>query len=220
MPIQHGIIDDPFIHEPRGIGTATIGKVYVSDGAGSGDWTEIKDAVFPFTADVFTEYYIPSNRMVLPGAASDPGREATSGSLLFDQTAQEIVYISVPVPRDRKATGDLKVYALWSKTTSAANDVQWLCDYKIGNIAAVLAGSWTNLATEDTPLTTDDGTADKIMLTSLSALDLTSLTNDMFIDLRISRTSATSNYAADARLHGILITYTVADIGDTDEFAP
>ena len=38
MTIQHNLITDPDIHEPKGVAAATIGKVYVSDGAGSGSW--------------------------------------------------------------------------------------------------------------------------------------------------------------------------------------
>ena len=38
MTVQHNAITDPDIHEPKGISAATAGKVYVSDGASSGDW--------------------------------------------------------------------------------------------------------------------------------------------------------------------------------------
>jgi len=220
MAIQHGVIADPFIHEPRGISSAAPDTVYLADGAGSGDWTTAKDSVFPFTTDSFAEIYFASNGIVLAGATEDPGRETTSGSLLFDSATDETVYVSIPVPRGRKADGDVRLYILWSKTTSATGDVEWVGDYKILNIGAVLSGGWTNLVSEDTPLTTDDDTADKIMITSLGGLDVTTLDNNMFIDFRISRTPAASNYGADARLQGVLITYTVADLGDDDEFTP
>jgi len=38
MTVQHNAITDPDIHEPKGIASATEGKVYVSDGASSGEW--------------------------------------------------------------------------------------------------------------------------------------------------------------------------------------
>ena len=38
--MQHVDIEDPNIHEPKGISTATAGQVYVADGAGSGSWTD------------------------------------------------------------------------------------------------------------------------------------------------------------------------------------
>jgi hypothetical protein len=41
MAIQHVDITDPNIHEPKGASTASIGTVYVADGAGSGSWEKI-----------------------------------------------------------------------------------------------------------------------------------------------------------------------------------
>lgn len=41
MPLHASLTDTDGLHEPKGISTATVNKVYVSDGAGSGDWTHI-----------------------------------------------------------------------------------------------------------------------------------------------------------------------------------
>lgn len=38
MTIQHKLITDPDIHEPKGVAAAVTGKVYVSNGSGSGAW--------------------------------------------------------------------------------------------------------------------------------------------------------------------------------------
>lgn len=38
MTIQHSIITDPDIHEPKGVASATAGKVYISNGSGTGAW--------------------------------------------------------------------------------------------------------------------------------------------------------------------------------------
>ena len=38
MTIQHNAIDDPDIHEPKGVSTVTAGRVYISNGSGSGTW--------------------------------------------------------------------------------------------------------------------------------------------------------------------------------------
>lgn len=40
MPL-HSVITDPDLHEPKGISTASQGRVYVSNGAGSGSWLHI-----------------------------------------------------------------------------------------------------------------------------------------------------------------------------------
>ena len=39
--IDHDLISDPYIHEPKGASTATVNKVYVANGSGSGVWKKI-----------------------------------------------------------------------------------------------------------------------------------------------------------------------------------
>lgn len=43
--VEHSTITDPNIHEPKGIAAATADQIYVADGAGSGDWTDIDDYI-------------------------------------------------------------------------------------------------------------------------------------------------------------------------------
>lgn len=43
MP-EHVDITDPNIHEPRGISNSAAGEVYVSDGTGSGDWSNLTES--------------------------------------------------------------------------------------------------------------------------------------------------------------------------------
>lgn len=38
MATEHSTITDPEIHEPKGAAAASVGEVYVADGAGSGAW--------------------------------------------------------------------------------------------------------------------------------------------------------------------------------------
>jgi hypothetical protein len=46
MPnVEHSAITDPNIHEPKGIAAATADQIYVSDGAGSGDWTDVANVL-------------------------------------------------------------------------------------------------------------------------------------------------------------------------------
>ena len=37
--VQHSSLTDPNLHEPKGISTASANQVYISDGSGSGTWT-------------------------------------------------------------------------------------------------------------------------------------------------------------------------------------
>lgn len=41
MTIQHSLIADADLHEPKGIASAVSGKVYVSNGSGSGTWQKL-----------------------------------------------------------------------------------------------------------------------------------------------------------------------------------
>lgn len=46
MAVQHNAITDPDIHEPKGASTASADQIYVSDGTGSGDWTDLSDLYY------------------------------------------------------------------------------------------------------------------------------------------------------------------------------
>ena len=39
--VQHSAITDPNIHEPKGVAAATVNKLYVSTGTGSGTWKKL-----------------------------------------------------------------------------------------------------------------------------------------------------------------------------------
>lgn len=41
MSIQHAVIPDAFLHEPKGVATASTGEAYVANGSGSGTWKRI-----------------------------------------------------------------------------------------------------------------------------------------------------------------------------------
>lgn len=43
--INHSSLTDPFLHEPKGVSTATANQTYVSNGTGSGAWTNLARAV-------------------------------------------------------------------------------------------------------------------------------------------------------------------------------
>ena len=37
--VNHSSLTDPYLHEPKGVAAASVGKVYVANGSGSGTWT-------------------------------------------------------------------------------------------------------------------------------------------------------------------------------------
>ena len=42
--VQHNVLTDPYIHEPKGITTASANRVYLADGTGSGSWGQVPEA--------------------------------------------------------------------------------------------------------------------------------------------------------------------------------
>jgi hypothetical protein len=62
--IQHRDITGDNVHEPKGIGTASNGQVYVADGGGSGDWKFI-------SGHAYGELFITNNStaQTLPAAS-------------------------------------------------------------------------------------------------------------------------------------------------------
>ena len=43
--VNHSSLTDPYLHEPKGTAAASVGQVYVADGAGSGSYTALTDSV-------------------------------------------------------------------------------------------------------------------------------------------------------------------------------
>lgn len=44
--VNHSTLTDPYLHEPKGVASASTGKVYVANGSGSGDWQDNRRSVF------------------------------------------------------------------------------------------------------------------------------------------------------------------------------
>jgi len=78
MTIQHKLIADADLHEPKGVASASSGKVYVADGTGSGSWQ------YP-SGKVHGEIYIDAGAtsQTLSGSSAysklNPGTEWTAG---------------------------------------------------------------------------------------------------------------------------------------------
>lgn len=53
--VEHINIVDPYIHEPKGVATATSGDVYKADGVGSGVWGTLALGEIDYTPTTVTE---------------------------------------------------------------------------------------------------------------------------------------------------------------------
>ncbi len=52
--VQHSVLSGGDLHEPKGVASATAGKVYISDGSGSGAWTSAGEIITGYIDDVST----------------------------------------------------------------------------------------------------------------------------------------------------------------------
>lgn len=52
--VQHKDIVDPNIHEPKGIGLASVDQVYVANGLGSGVWKKVDTTFTPYAEFTFS----------------------------------------------------------------------------------------------------------------------------------------------------------------------
>lgn len=68
----HSTLTDPYLHEPKGAATASKGDVYVSDGLGSGAWTEPYSG-FGFYVDAAAEQTFTTTpaKLSIDGAATN-----------------------------------------------------------------------------------------------------------------------------------------------------
>lgn len=125
MTIQHNLITDPNIHEPKGVSSAAIGKVYVADGAGSGDW------VYP-SGYVHGEIYIDegATAQTLPAASAYAKLNPTG------EWTQGVVKVIIASPSTGEMTfpeaGDYKL-CFWCRfsTASLASGTEYNFKYAI-----------------------------------------------------------------------------------------
>jgi len=85
MTVAHSALTGSDLHEPKGVSTATAGKTYVSDGAGSGTWTLLPTLASQSdmeTATSTTTYISPGRSHFHPGVAKCWGQVSSSGSLV------------------------------------------------------------------------------------------------------------------------------------------
>jgi hypothetical protein len=150
MPeIPHSSLTGTSLHEPKGVATATVGRVYVSDGAGSGVWTQ-----WPTGYGLYHDSKVTPSVQTITSTASPlendgagsktteallPRQIRGSGSL-WDTTTDDITPI---------AAGDLyslQVFFNVAAKTSTPNDVTfYLTDDGTGTPTSILAEQYADV---------------------------------------------------------------------------
>ena len=150
MPeIPHSSLTGTSLHEPKGVATATVGRVYISDGAGSGVWTQ-----WPTGYGLYHDSKVSPSVQTITSTASPiendgagsktteallPRQIRGSGSL-WDTTTDDITPI---------AAGDLYnltiLFNVAAKTGSPNELTFYLTDDGTGTPTSILTERYVNL---------------------------------------------------------------------------
>lgn len=142
-----------------------------------------------------------------PGADSDPGRDATTGWLLFDRDATELIYITYQMPhgwvmsdaRKDRVSSPISFHVHWHKSTSASGTVAWRMRYRYANIGSVWSG-WSDPETVTVPAVSDGDTAEKQALTAFTPIRIPNAAISANLLIELARVGSADTYAADAVL--------------------
>lgn len=63
--VNHSTLTDPYLHEPKGVASASVGKVYVANGSGSGTWTA-KESLVELSLEGYIENISTANTVYVP----------------------------------------------------------------------------------------------------------------------------------------------------------
>lgn len=162
----------------------------------------------------------PSVTVNPPGLASDPDRDTSDGTLLFDAASTEIVFFGIQMPHAWAEGTEIHPHIHWAKTTSAAGNVVWKLEYKHAPINAVMDSAFTSLGEKDTPEFTEQDTADWHQITSLGYMTMTGYDDSHCMLFKLSRVggSASDTYGADAKMISFDIHYQINSRGSVEEY--
>jgi hypothetical protein len=146
--VNHSSLTDPYLHEPKGVAAASSGKVYLSDGAGSGTWTTLHA-----NADVYLDFDATTPAYV---------HSATTGYTVINPTLTSSTLNGFTVTNSPNArltytgtediSANIHIAISTSQSTGTNKDVEWVL-YKNGAglsgahvIRTISSGSWGSIA--------------------------------------------------------------------------
>lgn len=151
--IEHSDIVDPYIHEPKGVASASEGTVYLADGTGSGDWTEVQSLLKLGTQGT------PAAKTVTTTLTA---AELLTGLIIGNQAAAGAATYTLPLGTDIEAAfialypalkdDDCFEFVLINTSTVAAEDIT-----VAGNTGTTLVGK-AAVISNDATTTPSQGT--------------------------------------------------------------
>lgn len=180
----------------------------------------IDDRLDALESDRWDDLRFPATAINPPGAASDPGRDTTDGTLVFNSSKTELVYAEAQMPHAWKDGSDVRPHVHWCKTTAASGNVGWELEYKHAPIGQVRDAAWTSLGIISTSAITDNGLAEEHLITPFGAMTMTGYGDSHTMFFRLSRIGgdASDTYGADAKLFEFDIHYQSDSRGSINEY--
>tara|TARA_R110002124_G_scaffold134696_2_gene297462 strand:- start:984 stop:1454 length:471 start_codon:yes stop_codon:yes gene_type:complete len=127
--VNHSSLTDPLIHEPKGVASASVGKVYVANGSGSGTWTS-KETLVGETLTGYIDNISASSTVYVPipfaGTISKvvtvlEAAISSANATLTVKNAAAASMGTITVTQSGSAAGDVDTLAPSSNNTVAAD---------------------------------------------------------------------------------------------------
>ena len=127
--VNHSSLTDPLIHEPKGVASASAGKVYVANGSGSGAWTS-KETLVGETLTGYIDNISASSTVYVPipfaGTISKvvtvlEAAISSANATLTVKNAAAASMGTITVAQSGSAAGDVDTLAPSSNNTVAAD---------------------------------------------------------------------------------------------------
>ena len=146
--VNHSTLSDPYLHEPKGVASASSGDVYLANGSGSGTWTpahQHADAYLAFdaTTPAYAHSATTSFTVIDPTLASS----SANGFTVTNTPNARITYTG-----SRNLSSNIHIAISTTQSTGTNKDVEWQI-YKNGSlltgshvIRTISSGSWGSVA--------------------------------------------------------------------------
>lgn len=129
--LEHVVIQDPDIHEPKDVSTATAGQVYIANGAGSGAWAAPTIAeTFEQTSDVVIANTTTEGTLIGAGIGTlvIPANSLIVGQRVKFMTQGIISDTATPTFNLRYKLNNIEIVATGAQTLGAISNDHWIVD--------------------------------------------------------------------------------------------
>lgn len=123
--VQHSALTGSDLHEPKGVASATAGKVYISNGSGSGAWTSAGEIITGYIEDVSTAevVHVP---MPFAGTVSKvitvlEGAISNADATVTVKNASAVSMGTLTIAQSGSAAGDVDTLSPSSNNTVSVN---------------------------------------------------------------------------------------------------